>query len=155
MRFYFQLLAFLFGAHLGSAQASIVSAGGDAVGSGGSVSYSIGQVSIDYTTGSNASIQEGVQQPFEISQVSVHESMSNILLSIFPNPALNELNIRMSQFESGLTATIRDSKGTVVKKIGLKTANTSIETGDWAQAIYFIEIANSAGHASLYRLVKN
>ncbi|MFM7233531.1 MAG: hypothetical protein ACKOZM_02995, partial [Flavobacteriales bacterium] len=118
MKFYLPFIALLFTSLLSSAQSAVVSSGGDATGSGGSAAYSIGQVSIDYSTGTGGSIQEGVQQTFEVSQVNVHESLNHVQLSFFPNPAKDELNITMTEFENGLTATIRDSKGMTVLEFG-------------------------------------
>jgi hypothetical protein len=40
-------------------------AGGEATGSGGSVSYSVGQVVYTTNTGINGSVAQGVQQPYE------------------------------------------------------------------------------------------
>ncbi|MCB0409870.1 MAG: hypothetical protein KDD29_06595, partial [Flavobacteriales bacterium] len=49
------------------AQENTVSSGGDALGVGGSASYSVGQVVYTTHTGVNGSIAQGVQQPYEIS----------------------------------------------------------------------------------------
>ena len=45
------------------AQESVNATGGDASGSGGSVSYSVGQITYQTHTGINGSVAEGVQQP--------------------------------------------------------------------------------------------
>ncbi len=51
------------------AQESIVASGGEATGTGGSSSYSIGQVSYTSNQGTGGSVEQGVQQPFEIYAV--------------------------------------------------------------------------------------
>jgi hypothetical protein len=51
-----------------NAQTGIAAGGGNATGSGGSVSYSIGQVFYMMNTGTTGSVLQGVQQPWEISQ---------------------------------------------------------------------------------------
>ena len=48
------------------AQESPTAAGGEATGSGGTASYSIGQVVYTTNTGTNGSVAQGVQQPFVI-----------------------------------------------------------------------------------------
>ena len=49
------------------AQQAINASGANATGSGGSVSYSVGQVLYTTNSGSNGSSAQGVQQPYEIS----------------------------------------------------------------------------------------
>ena len=46
------------------AQKVVLPSGGNATGSGGSVSYSIGQIAYSYQTGPSGSINQGVLQPF-------------------------------------------------------------------------------------------
>lgn len=52
------------------AQTSVNATDGDVSGSGGSVSYSVGQVVYTTHTGTSGSVAEGVQQPYEISVVT-------------------------------------------------------------------------------------
>jgi len=63
------------------AQESVNATGGNASGSGGSASYSVGQVAYQTHTGTNGSVSEGVQQPFEISVVTAIEEAKGINLS--------------------------------------------------------------------------
>jgi len=49
-----------------SAQEAVLATGADAAGSGGKVSYSVGQIAYTSQTGSNGSVTQGVQQPYEI-----------------------------------------------------------------------------------------
>ena len=49
------------------AQTAIIASGGNASGSGGSMSFSVGQIVYNTNSGTNASVAEGVQQPYEIS----------------------------------------------------------------------------------------
>ena len=71
------------------AQNTIPSSGGNASGSGGTVSYSIGQIVYTTNTGTNGTVAQGTQQPFEISVVTGIEEALNITLqcSVYPNPA--------------------------------------------------------------------
>ena len=59
----FVILAFTFSISSTSAQETIPASGGDAKGSGGSVSYSVGQLFYRIYPGTNGSVAEGVQQP--------------------------------------------------------------------------------------------
>lgn len=48
------------------AQQTVPATGGVATGSGGTVSYTVGQVADTTQTGSGGTVTQGVQQPFEI-----------------------------------------------------------------------------------------
>ena len=79
------------------AQEAIPASGGDATGSGGSVSYSYGQVVYFTNTGTNGSVIEGVQQPYEISIVTGIQQASDIKLfcTVYPNPATDLLTLEV------------------------------------------------------------
>ena len=64
------------------AQEAIPASGGDASGSGGSVSYSIGQVVYQTHTCTSGSVAEGVQQSFEILVVTAIEEAKGVTLSV-------------------------------------------------------------------------
>jgi len=61
-------------------QSTIPSTGGNATGSGGSVSYTVGQITYRTFSGTNGSIAEGVQQTYEISVVTANKITEAITL---------------------------------------------------------------------------
>jgi len=79
------------------AQEAIPASGGNASGSGGSVSYSIGQMVYSTNTGTNGSVAQGVQQPYEISEVIGLEEAKGINLKCiaFPNPTTDFLTLKV------------------------------------------------------------
>ncbi len=52
------------------AQEALPASGNNASGSGGSSSYSVGQLVFSYKTGTTGSVTEGVQQPYEIQVIT-------------------------------------------------------------------------------------
>jgi len=62
------------------AQEAIPASGGNAKGSGGTVSYSFGQVYYISVEGVNGTVAQGVQQPFEISVVTGNKIATGINL---------------------------------------------------------------------------
>ncbi len=75
------------------AQEAIPTTGGNASGSGGSLSYTIGQIVYTTNTGTNGSVAEGVQQPYEISVVVGIEQAKdiNLICTAYPNPTTDLL----------------------------------------------------------------
>ena len=77
------LIIAIFFSSLSYGQQAVVPAGGNATGSSGNVSFTVGQVAYNTNDNANYSVAEGVQQPFEISTLTVDEHLpSNIQLTV-------------------------------------------------------------------------
>ena len=84
-----------------SAQESVNSSGGEATGAGGTVSYSVGQVVYTTNTGSNGSVAQGVQQPYEISTSGLTEVKGiSLQISTYPNPVLDYLILKIEAYSN-------------------------------------------------------
>jgi hypothetical protein len=137
--------------YISTGQQGIVSAGGDATGSGGSISYSVGQV----VYSNNNFVNEGVQQPYEIFIISVDDSFLDVQLNLFPNPTSQELFIEMKNFREGISADVFDADGSLIDTIRLLSDRTSIQVKDWAAATYFVRLTDEAGRSAGYHVVKH
>ena len=82
------------------AQEATIIAGGEASGSGGSVSYTVGQVVYSNSNGTNYSVAVGVQQPYEISVVTGIEEAKEIklVISAYPNPVTDYLVLKVEGY---------------------------------------------------------
>jgi len=91
------LFIFTFSLSTVSAQENVNATGGNASGSGCSVSYSVGQVMYQIQTGTNGSVAQGLQQPYEISVLTAIEETKGINLSVtaYPNPAIDSLQFKL------------------------------------------------------------
>jgi hypothetical protein len=138
-----------------AAQSAIVTGGGDAVSSSGSVSFSIGQISNAQAIASTGSLSEGVQQPFEFFEVSVNELLREIGISLFPNPALTDVMIELPVFREGIVARFYSSNGSLIEEVNIKTKSTSVNVRNWSASTYYIHLSDSAGNTSSYKLVKH
>ena len=119
------LFVILFGVFSSKAQSNTVSSGGNAGGSGGTVSYSVGQIDYISSNGSNGSIHLGVQQPYEIYATSGLEEYAQLInLMIGPNPTADHLNISVKEDIEGLTLELSDLNGKLLlenRELGQKT----------------------------------
>ena len=79
-----------------NAQNSFVVSGGDITSSMGSISLSAGQLFYQPLKMSGLSVSPGVQQPYELFLVDIRELPYDDAISVFPNPALDFLTIRIS-----------------------------------------------------------
>ena len=79
------------------AQEVILTSGGNASGSGGTASYSIGQIVQNTITGTNGSAIQGIQFYFESSTLTITDFETNLSISTYPNPTSSFLNIKFKE----------------------------------------------------------
>lgn len=132
------------------AQKGPVAAGGDAKGTGGSVTYSVGQ--IDYiTVGVKGEvITQGLQQPFEVLILIGKDPVVVIdtgpELSIYPNPTTDFVVLKLQNAEPGsLTYSLYDLLGRLIKKEKLNMVRTTIPMADLPSATYILTVYSNSG----------
>ena len=137
----FLILGFI-GLH---AQDSLTSAGGKATGSGGTASYSVGQVVYTTNTGTNGSVSQGVQQVYKTSTVRLgtRETEPNISLSIFPNPTKDNLTLKIGDYNNEkLSFRLYDMLGKLLSNGKIVTQETKIEMTNLPSTTYFVNVIN-------------
>ncbi|MFA7401873.1 MAG: T9SS type A sorting domain-containing protein [Bacteroidales bacterium] len=139
------------------AQENINAGGGNASGSGGTVSYSIGQVVYTTNTGTNGSVAEGVQQPYEISVVIGIEEAEGINLSVtaYPNPTIDYLTLEVKDFElSTLHFQLFDMNGKLLQNKKLTDTETQIDMSSYVSATYFFKVIQDEKEVKTFKIVK-
>ena len=140
------------------AQDAIPATGGNASGSGGSASYSVGQVVYTTTSNSNGSVAQGVQQPFEISVVSSIEETNGIYLSClaYPNPTTNNLQLKVeSDNLKNLSYQLFDSNGKLLESKPIIGNETTIIMSNLVESIYFIKVVQFKKEIKSFKIIKN
>ncbi|MBP1673430.1 MAG: Protein of unknown function precursor [Bacteroidetes bacterium] len=149
------VFTFLFS--ISSAQTSTNTSGGNGSGNGGTVSFTVGQVSYHTLKASNGSVAEGVQQPFEISVLSVLEEMDQILLHIqtYPNPTTDFLSLSISNMEiTDLSYQLFDIQGKMVLNEKIHNALTSINMGDLVPSTYILKVIQNNKELKTFKIIK-
>jgi len=121
------------------AQESVNATGGDTSGSGGSASYSVGQVVYTTNTGTTGSVAQGVQQPYEISVVTAIEEAKGINLSVsaYPNPTTDFLTLCIDEFEiSNLLYQLYDMSGKLLQSEKITNLADPTDAQDAATKAY-------------------
>ena len=146
-----------FGLSSGYAQEAATASGGDASGGGGTVAYSIGQVSYSYVTGTNGNVSEGVEQPYEIFSVGIEESEIDIQLSVFPNPTAESLTLQISDYNNEkLSYQLYDMQGKLLNNGQVTAQQTQINTSSLPSATYFINVVNQQNKkVQSFKIIKN
>lgn len=141
------------------AQSAVVTTGGSATGSGGTVTYTVGQIADQKVEGSGQYIIEGVQQPFEIQTVGIN-NYPNITLEaiLYPNPTTSKVMLSIRKYDIpsyGLTAQLYDFNGKLVKSFVVKDLDTEIDFSEYAAATYHLRIVDNKTLLKTFKVVKN
>jgi len=153
----FVLLSFIASLSFSLAQEVITASGGNAEGSGGSVSYSVGQVFYMTHEGTTGSVNEGVHQPYEISAITGIEESEGIdlVLSAFPNPVTDFLILRIDQDNpENLSYQLFDINGRLIQ-IGHVIGNeTIIDMTGSIPAVYLLKVLDNEKEIKIFRILK-
>jgi hypothetical protein len=140
------------------AQEAIPTSGGNASGSGGSISYTVGQVFSTTNTGTAGSVAQGVQQPFEISVVTGIEEAKGISLncSAYPNPAIDFLILKIEgNMRMQYIASIYDLNSKLLESQKIESSETSIDMSNLVPATYFLKVTESNKEVKTFKIIKN
>jgi hypothetical protein len=150
------VLLILFTIHFVHSQTTIASSGGTAIGSGGTSTYTIGQ--LVYTTNgqSNGTIAQGVQQAFEFQVLSNSEFLSeNLTLLAYPNPTSDNFVLSISDnFQDNLTYSLFDAQGKQLINGIISDSIIQITLENFANGIYFLKVANPNLSIKIFKIIK-
>ena len=137
------LAAGLLWAGFAQAQESTNASRGDATGTGGTASYSVGQVVYTTNTGSTGSVAQGVQHAYEIFTVGIKETELNISLTAFPNPTTENLTLQISDYNNEqLSYQLFDMQGKQLSNGQITAQQTQINMNSLPTATYFVNVVN-------------
>jgi hypothetical protein len=151
-------LTLLFGLSLSPvfAQESANASGGDALGSGGTVAYSIGQPVYTYASGTNGNTNQGVQQPYEIYSVGIDEDISTISLNTYPNPTSDYLTLELLDYSNEkMEYQLVDLEGKLILSKSINNVRTQIDLRAYSKGIYLINVIKELKEIKTFKIIKN
>lgn len=139
------------------AQKTVSTTGSDALGTGGSSSYTVGQTVYTTNTGTNGTVTQGVQQPYEISTtVGIKVTEINLSLVAYPNPTSNSLTFNTGDYNTeSLTYQLLDVAGRLLDSKTIINNVTQVNLQDLPMSTYFINIIDKNSLIKTFRIVKN
>lgn len=137
------------------AQNATVSAGGTATGSGGSLTYTVGQIADQKVDGSGQYIIEGVQQPYEIQIVGV-DNYPNISLNamVYPNPTIGNVSLKITGMDIVGEVKVYDVNGKYLLSKEIEGELTDISLSSLAQGTYFVNVYDKQRMLKSFKVVK-
>ncbi len=142
------------------AQEVIPATGGNALGSGGSVSFSVGQFVYSTHNGSNGSVALGVQQPYEISVVTgLEETTINLIVTAYPNPTTFFLKLKIEALStlniSSLRYQLYNIQGKLLQSSEIERKETRIDMSNLVPATYFVKVTHENKKIKTFKIIKN
>jgi hypothetical protein len=140
------------------AQSTITTSGGIATGTGGSASYTAGQLVYTTSIGSNGTVSQGVQQPYEISVITSVEATKDIDLvcTVYPNPAMDFFTLKIENYDlTNLNFNLLDVTGKILENKRIMGNETIISMNNFPPAIYFLKIYSDNKGIKTFKIIKN
>jgi hypothetical protein len=138
------------------AQQGITVTGGSALGSGGTATYSVGQVFYTSSTGTGGTMTEGVQQAYEIATVlGLEEQQISLNMLAYPNPTTDYLTLAIGETRlSSLNFQLYDSTGKVIESRKITSTSEIISMENLPRAIYFLRVMDSSKEVKIFKIIK-
>ena len=139
----------------GYGQKNTVSSGADASGTGGTFSYSIGQIDYSNSISANEYVSEGVQQPYELYTIANVTEENSIISAIYPNPVDDYLTLEVKGVLQNSTVHVIDSKGKQTFVTSLTGIKTNLNLIDHNSGIYHLIIRQNNIDLESLKIIKN
>lgn len=149
------LICALFITQLYSQEATVAS-GGNSAGVNGNLSYTVGQVIYTTHFGSNGSIVQGVQQPFEIQTLLGLDNINiNLQLSVYPNPTANLLSLDVKNYNfENLQYQLFDINGRIILFGKIVQESTQLQLDVFPAAIYLLKVTDNNKEIKTFKIIK-
>ena len=140
------------------AQSQTIASGGGASGSGGTVSYSIGQTVYQTNTGNGGTVTEGLQQAYEIFSATGIENteISLMQVSVYPNPVKHYLRLKVEmESQKDLSFQLYDIQGKLLQNQKLVGSETQIDMSKYIASSYFLVVMSGNHLIKEFTIIKN
>ena len=137
------------------AQQVIGAAGTTTTTSGGSVSYTVGEIAIQTIETSSGTASEGVQQAYEIYKVGVTELASESSINVYPNPTNGQLTLKTKNLNKNLSYELYDSQGKQIHKCASFSDGHTLSITEFVNAVYYLKISSDSQPIQTFKIIKN
>ena len=139
------------------AQQGFTASGGVSSGSGGTSTYSVGQIVYTTNTGAGGSVAQGVQQPYEISIVlDLEDHQISLNMKVYPNPTSDFLILNVGNFElSTLNFELFDVSGKLFESKKITSITETISMENLPSSTYFLKVTSNNEEVKTFKIIKN
>ncbi|MCR9173604.1 MAG: T9SS type A sorting domain-containing protein [bacterium] len=140
---------------LSYSQQNAVPSGGTATGSNGSVTYSIGQIDYSNASGTDGNTNEGLQQPFEFFDPDASITEINWGVSLFPNPAEDQVELHLDNIPNEAHYFFYDLNGKLLLSGPILNNETLLDVSSYAAGNYLLEMRSPTIPTSTIQIIKH
>jgi hypothetical protein len=139
------------------AQETLPVSGGTAQGSGGTITFTIGQTMYINSTSASGSINQGIQQSFEFVTLSNPEYKALTLKAVpFPNPTTESITLALNDTDlSGLSYVMNTPLGQFISRGRLVRSETSIAMNNLPKGVYILRVQRNNKELKTFKIIKN
>ncbi len=150
------IISLLFVSLASNAQQGVITTGGNATGSGGSVSYTVGQSAWNMISGTNGTVLQGLQQPYEISVISgIDDYEVSLNYVAYPNPTTNAITLNIGNTDLiGLKYQLYSVVGVLLQEKVIEATETEIHLESYPTSTYLLRIVKDNLMIKLFKIVK-
>lgn len=140
-----------------TAQRNTVASGATAIGTTGTVTFSVGQLDYQTHNGSTGTITQGVQQPFEINPLAMDEvPQTQLTAMVYPNPTVHNVTLLIKEYDfTNLEYLLIDVQGRIISKEKITQNETQINMAWLASAQYYLYLTEGAKKIKSFKIIKN
>jgi hypothetical protein len=149
-------LLFLFSLQLSYSQEIVPSTGGNATGTGGTSSFTVGQVFYTSNASSTGSVSQGVQQAFEIQTLSNPGLLTVQLTAVtYPNPTTDYVVLKITDTAlENLQYTLFDVNGKTIVSKKITTSSTEITMKNYSIGMYLLKLTKKNQPIKTFKIIK-
>ena len=142
-----------------SSQQSVHTSGGESLGPGGSLSYSVGQIAYSAYQGLSGTVFEGVQQPYIAIMVNTETPFSDISIRLFPNPADHYTSVEINEFGpsndlSDFSCDLYTIYGHAMWSENIESPLTRLNTSTLIPGMYLLKVNYQNQPIKTFRFIK-
>lgn len=154
-KFFFFLFSFCVTTVCIHAQTSANTSGGEGKGTGGNISYSVGQGVSAVFSGTTGSIYAGVQQAYTIIPV-LSNPLVTLKVEVYPNPTTDFLILSFGEQDAvNCNAKLIDVGGKLLSIIQLRENKTKIDVSYLAAGTYFLRVETDKKESiAVFKVIK-
>ena len=137
-------------------QQTIPASGGEATGTGGTSSFTVGQVFYTTNASSTGSVSQGVQQAFEFQTLSNPGLLTAQLKAItYPNPTTDYVVLKITDTAlENLQYTLFDLNGKIIASKKITTTSTQIIMKNSSIGMYLLKLTKKNQPLKTFKIIK-
>lgn len=135
-----------------NAQQNTLSSGNTISGSGGSASYSVGQIADDFLSEGIVSVNEGLQQPIELITLSLLDFQTTSITAI-PNPTTDFITLTVENSFDG-NFVLHDIQGKRIQDKKINEIQNLIDFRNLSSGMYLLNVYSNSVLKKQFKIIK-